>query len=99
MTQKEFYHSAAWRRLARAFLLSKNCICEQCGAPAVIVHHKTHLNPSNVDNPAISMNPDNLQVLCLECHNKEHFGQGGATLRGLAFDADGELIQTKGEQL
>ena len=94
MTQKEFYHSAAWRRLARAFMLSKNCICERCGAPAVIVHHK---NPSNVDNPAISMNPDNLEALCLDCHNQEHFGQGGATLCGLAFDADGELIQVKGE--
>jgi 5-methylcytosine-specific restriction endonuclease McrA len=99
MTQREFYHSAAWRRLARTFLLSRNCICERCGAPAVIVHHKAHLNPSNVDNPAISMNPDNLEALCLDCHNKEHFGQGGAILRGLSFDADGELIQTKGEDI
>lgn len=57
------------------------------------------MNPSNVDNPAISMNPDNLEALCLDCHNKEHFGQGGAILRGLTFDADGELIQTKGEDI
>ena len=93
MTQKAFYHSAAWRRTARTFMLSRNCICERCGAPAEIVHHVRHLNAQNVNDPDIALNPDNLQALCLACHNAEHFSSGRAWVAGLAFDADGNLIQ------
>jgi len=93
MTQAEFYHSTAWKRLSRTFLLSKNYICERCGKPAEIAHHRRYLNAENVLNPDISLNPDNLEALCLDCHNTEHFGQGGATAAGLAFDQHGDLIR------
>jgi len=93
MTQAEFYHSTAWKRLSRTFLLSKNYICERCGKSAEIAHHRRYLNAENVLNPDISLNPDNLEALCLDCHNTEHFGQGGATAAGLAFDQHGDLIQ------
>lgn len=93
MTQAEFYHSTAWKRLSRAFLLSKNYICERCGKPAEIAHHRRYLTAENVLNPDISLNPDNLEALCLDCHNTEHFGQGGATAAGLTFDQHGDLIQ------
>lgn len=93
MTQKEFYHSKAWKRLSRAFLLSKNYICERCGGPAEIAHHKIYLTVENLFDPDISLNPDNLEALCKNCHNAEHFGTGGATAAGLAFDESGNLIQ------
>lgn len=95
MTQREFYHSAAWRRLSRAFLLSKNYICERCGAPAEIAHHKRYLTPANVNDPDIALNPANLESLCLNCHNAEHFSAGGVTAEGLTFDDRGELIPTQ----
>lgn len=95
MTQREFYHSAAWRRLSRAFLLSKNYICERCGAPAEIAHHRRYLTPANVDDPDIALNPANLESLCLTCHNAEHFSAGGVTAEGLTFDDRGELIPTQ----
>jgi len=93
MTQKQFYNSAAWRRLSKAFLTSRNYICERCGAPAAIAHHKKYLTPANIDKPEISMNPDNLEALCLDCHNAEHFSAGGAIADGYTFDADGNIIQ------
>lgn len=93
MTQVKFYHSSAWKRISRAFLLSKNYICERCGQPAEIAHHRRYLTAENVLNPDISLNPDNLEALCLDCHNTEHFGQGGATAAGLAFDQHGDLIE------
>lgn len=93
MTQKTFYNSAAWRKLSKAFLLSRNYICERCGAPAEIAHHRQYMNPANIDNPAISMNPANLESLCLECHNKEHFSKGGAIAAGYGFDGNGELVK------
>lgn len=95
MTKQEFYHSKAWKHLSRAFLLSKNYICERCGKPAEIAHHKTHLTAANILDPEISLNPANLEALCVECHNTEHFGQGGATAAGLAFDENGNLVKAR----
>lgn len=98
MTQREFYHSAAWRRLSRAFLLSKNYICERCGAPAEIAHHRRYLTPANVDDPDFALNPANLESLCMNCHNAEHFSAGGVTAAGLTFDDRGELIPMQDAQ-
>ena len=92
MTRQEFYHGKAWRKLSRAFLMSKNYICERCGQPADIAHHKTHLNSRNISDPFYSLNPGNLEALCVECHNREHFGFGGATAQGLIFDEYGDII-------
>ena len=95
MTQQEFYHSRAWKRLSRAFLLSRNYICERCRKPAEIAHHKKYLTAANVLDPDVSLNPANLEALCMECHNAEHFGQGGATAAGLAFDENGNLVKAR----
>jgi 5-methylcytosine-specific restriction endonuclease McrA len=91
MTQAQFYRSGAWKRLARAFMLSKSYICERCGKPAEIVHHKKRITPANLADPAITLNADNLEAVCIECHNGIHFGAGGAVLRGLEFDENGDL--------
>ena len=91
MNKALFYQSKAWRRLSRAFLLSKSYICERCGNPAGFAHHKTHITAANVGNPDITLNPANLEALCLECHNTEHFGTGGAIAAGLEFDGNGDL--------
>ena len=96
MTQKEFYHSAAWRRLSRAFLLSRCYICERCGKPAEIAHHKRHITPVNITDLEITLNPENLEALCLDCHNAEHFSAGGAVLRGLEFTPDGDIQKQYG---
>ena len=92
MTQREFYHSRAWRRLSKSFLMSKHYICERCGRPAEIAHHKIHLNAGNVLEPEIALNPGNLEALCMDCHNTEHFGTGGATAAGMTFDEIGDII-------
>lgn len=97
MTRKEFYRSKQWRQLSRAVLLSRNYICEVCGAPAAVVHHKVFLTAANVDDPEISLNPDLLQCLCLECHNAVHFGAGGAVAAGYIFDEHGDIIPVTGE--
>ena len=91
MTGAQFYHSKAWRRLARAFLISKNYICEICGKPAELAHHIKRITPSNICNPEITLNADNLQAVCIECHNTIHYGTGGAVVRGLEFDENGNL--------
>ena len=92
MTQATFYHRKARRKLSKAFLMSRYYICERCGKPAVIAHHKIHLTAANITDPNIALNPDNLEALCMDCHNAEHFGGGGATVAGMRFDQNGDII-------
>ena len=70
---------------------SKNYVCERCGKPAVICHHKRWLNDVNVNDPKIALSFDNLEALCLECHNAEH----GSKHDVAVFDAAGELVTVK----
>ena len=56
------------------------------------VHHIVHLTNDNVDDPNISINLDNLILLCKECHNKIHGRFEGK--RAYDFDSDGNLLKT-----
>ena len=87
---KKFYKSAAWRRCREAFLASKLGLCERCKVhAATIAHHKIYLTPANIDDPNISLNWNNLEALCQDCHNREH-SEGGA--RGMyKVSADGNI--------
>lgn len=89
---KAFYTSKAWRDTQRAYMQSKHYVCERCGRPAGIVHHKTYITPANINDPNITLNWDNLEALCPTCHQHEHF-TSGATAEGLRFDEAGNLIK------
>ena len=74
-----FYRSKEWIRCKEAYLNKVNHLCERCLAkglivPARIVHHREHLNEFNIQDAAVALNFDNLEALCQDCHNKEHFG-------------------------
>lgn len=81
-TLSEFYKSQAWKKclkLIKAERLNSEGlnICEHCGRPIVkkydcVGHHKEPLTVSNVNNPAISLNPDNIALLHFNCHNEVH---------------------------
>lgn len=71
---------------------SQHYICERCGGLATICHHKVWLNESNVNDPMVTYNWDLLEALCIDCHNKEHFGSH-AVAEGLQFDEKGNLIK------
>lgn len=89
---KYFYASKTWEDCRLAFLQSKFFICERCGGAATIAHHKTYLKQSNINNPDVSLNWDNLEALCHDCHNKEHIGKNSATREDVMFDEHGNLV-------
>lgn len=91
---ESFYKRADWIKCKDSYLVSVNYLCERCLAkgevvPAKIVHHKIYLNEKNYQDPAIAYNFDNLEALCQDCHNKEHFGE--STPRRFKV-VDGKLI-------
>lgn len=40
--------------------------------PGKIVHHKIWLTPDNIHDTSITLNWDNLMLVCQDCHNKIH---------------------------
>lgn len=75
---KGFYKTAAWLKCRDGYIKHVGGLCERCLArglivPGYIVHHKCYLNAENITDPSITLNWDNLEYLCHECHNQEHF--------------------------
>ena len=89
-----FYKSAAWRRCRDAYFKSQHGLCERCGGPGKIVHHRVYLTPQNIGDPNVTLNWENLELLCQTCHNAEHHATG-VTADGLAFDANGDLVVSR----
>ena len=85
---RSFYKSEKWILCSRGYMSSKNYICERCGAPAKICHHKKHLTPDNINDPLVSLNWDNLECLCQECHNIEHMQKKTKVY----FDDSGQVV-------
>ena len=74
-----FYKSQRWRDCRAAYAASKGHLCERCLAKGIIstgeiVHHKKYITPDNIGDPMITLNWDNLELVCRECHAKEHQG-------------------------
>lgn len=92
-----FYNSVAWKHCRMAYIKNVNGLCERCLAKGRIrtgdiVHHKIPLTPANVNDPTVTLNHENLEYLCITCHNDEHVG-GEVVREGLSFDAHGQLIE------
>ena len=85
-----FYHSTLWRKCREAKLRQCHYVCERCGKPNVIIHHKVPLNETNVDDPSIALSLDNLEALCIECHNREHYASSPG--RVIRFSKNGDVI-------
>ena len=91
---KKFYLSAAWRRTRDAYARYRCGICERCGAAGDIVHHKTHITPANIRDPRVTLNFANLELLCQDCHNKEHFKRVPSTRYRIG--SDGSVLPPEG---
>lgn len=75
---QQFYNSKTWKQVRQNYLQQVNYICERCSSagvvtPAKIVHHITYLNLNNYQDINVSLSFNNLEALCANCHNKEHF--------------------------
>lgn len=74
---RAFYSSKAWEETRKAYRKSVGGLCERCMSrgiyrAGVIVHHKIHLSPENINDPSVTLNWNNLELLCRDCHGAEH---------------------------
>lgn len=73
---QQFYVSKGWREFRFALIMERGCMCEHCGkvfadTSKLIAHHKTELTADNINDISITLNPDNIEIACVDCHNKE----------------------------
>ena len=88
----QLYNSTAWKRCRREYAKSKANLCEVCLSKGLykggeIVHHKIILTPENINDPNVTLNWNNLQLVCRDCHATLH----DAKKRRYKFDETGRL--------
>ena len=96
---KHLYNSKQWQDVRNSYFNSKFGLCERCQAigkitPGEIVHHKIYVSPDNINNTDITLNWDNLMVVCRDCHAQIHEGVPSKE-DGLMFNEEGDLIEIK----
>ena len=87
-----FYWSKQWQKVRdlckkRAGGLCERCLAEGKITPAVVAHHKIPITKKNVNDPSITLNLDNLQALCWDCHAAVH----SKTQKRYKVDKDGKV--------
>ena len=104
--RKDIYHSKAWGKIRKTIWIQQGCLCNRCGRPVYvdgltdwipkdkrligIVHHKEYLTNTNYTDDSIAYGTDNLEGLCIDCHNKEH--NDTSVRKDLMFDENGMII-------
>ena len=62
--------------MAQACKIKSGGVCAKCGGVFDISelrpHHKVELTLDNIDDVNVTLNPDNIEVLCHDCHNAAH---------------------------
>lgn len=74
---ERFYKSKAWQKCRDGYIRSKGGLCEKCLSEGrisagIIVHHKVPITEKNILNNEITLNWDNLQLLCRFHHEEVH---------------------------
>ena len=92
---RKLYGSSAWRDCRQGYAAYRGHLCERCLRRGIlshgeIVHHKIELTPDNIDNPNITLNWDNLELLCRFCHAEVHDQR--KKCRRYSIGPDGEII-------
>lgn len=92
-----FYHSKKWKKCRSVYIAHRMSVdggmCEKCHKKlGQIVHHKTYIDELNIDNPDITLSIDNLEYVCLDCHNLEHNERDVESDNVYTFDCNGELV-------
>lgn len=94
-TLSAFYNSDEWKT-TRAMIIEQRThadgivYCEHSGAPLVnsydiVAHHKNPLTKQNVNDYAISLNPENIMLVSHTAHNEIHKRFGYCTERKVYY--------------
>lgn len=94
---RRFYSSKRWQNCRNEYAHKRKYLCEQClkngiMKAGVIVHHVNELTPYNIEIPEVTLNEDNLMLLCRDCHAKIHDQKKPRKKRRYFFGDNGKVI-------
>ena len=98
---RQFYNSKDWKDCRKRYIQLMprymRGLCEECYSKGIHtlgeeLHHKIELNPNNIHDRNITLNHDNLILLCYECHKKRHRAKFERTYM---FDDNGNILPGK----
>lgn len=74
---KSFYTSRRWHDFRIALIAERGPRCQKCGRIItdpldLIAHHKEELSTDNYLDANVSLNPDNVILVCHSCHDEIH---------------------------
>ena len=78
---RAFYNSKAWLQCRERYIQLmpkyRRGLCEKCYKEGKHIlgeelHHKIWLTPKNINDKNITLNHDNLILLCFDCHREIH---------------------------
>ena len=102
---RPFYDSLAWKRCRASYIQKRikidGGLCEACHLRiGYIVHHKTMIDETNVNDVEVTLNHDNLQFVCKACHDRmeNHFVRSSSTKVRYEFDQFGQPIVAVSEE-
>lgn len=89
-----FYKTKAWKNTRDLYYRKAGGLCEICWkngmvVPGEIVHHKVHLDEHNINDSNITLNMDNLELVCRNCHAMLHKDEGERRYR---IEKDGTIV-------
>ena len=96
-----FYKSCKWLKCRNAYIKKRMMIdggtCEECTSRSgYIVHHKVLLTADNINNPEVSLNHENLEYVCKQCHDLfDGHGVGKMHKPLCVFDEEGQPISIR----
>ena len=78
---KRFYKSKAWQKVRDKVWKRDKGLCQWCLWKGIIregveVHHIIELTTENLTDTSISLNEDNLILLCRDCHGSTKRNRG-----------------------
>jgi len=89
---KPFYNSKKWIECSKSYKQSVHHECERCGELGDELHHKILLTSHNINDPEITLNWEHLELLCFICHQRQTWGRDEATIDGIRFNKDGDIM-------
>lgn len=104
---KKFYKSKEWKECREYIFERDKGLCQEClkkgkAVPGEEVHHIKWLKPSNINDPYVTLNPYNLELVCRDCHFDIHKSvhhnlnkRMPSITNGTYFDDKGNLHKVK----
>ena len=96
---RPFYSSPAWLACRQAYIAERVKIdggmCEECRQRiGLIVHHRTAIDESNINDVNVTLNHENLEFVCKQCHDRfpNHFVRSKSREVRYVFDDFGQPI-------